>query len=536
MLPSSQPEDEVLETSGSSLEIDSDSAFGDSESTLTMSVTSSVYDYRFENGRRYHAYAEGKYPVPNDEAEKDRLDLQHHAFRLSLDGALYRAPISKNIQNVLDVGTGTGIWAIEFAEEHPSATVLGTDLSPIQPTEVPPNCSFLIDDCDNDWVFREQFDLVHTRAMVAAIKDWPRFFEQAYANLKPGGYVECQEITFPPMATDPSLTPENSPLLRWSQLFGEAAAQIGLDHQGPRKFAPMLRAQGFVDIHAKRYNWPVGRWAKGQKNKLLGRFVMEDLLDWLPSSALALFTRVLKWSREEVELFLASVRQELKDKSRHFYAHIIVWYARKPEDPLALGSAAEPIMNDEGELESDEDKPTKAKESTAGPEVVASPGALADEAADLTLASPKPPIDTSAGPSTSAETPVSSEDSIMIPSIESAKQHPAPTLEQGPKSSDAFADSVISLAAQADAPKTTESSVYDPISQEPLPASSTAPTEGSTASDPAPAAPRLQDFASALGPTSLKPDAVSTASPADTANDPPIVAPESDLTGTKGPE
>jgi trans-aconitate methyltransferase len=471
---------------------------------------------------------------------------------LTLDGALYRAPI-KNVQNVLDVGTGTGIWAIEFAEENPSATVLGTDLSPIQPTEVPPNCSFLIDDCDNDWVFREHFDFVHTRAMVAAIKDWPRFFEQAYANLKPGGYLECQEITFPPFATDPSLTHENSPLLRWSHLFGEAAAKIGLDHQGPRKFAPMLREAGFVEIHAKQYNWPVGRWAKGQKNKLLGRFVMEDLLDWLPSSALALFTRVLKWSREEVELFLASVRKELKDKNKHFYAHVIIWWARKPEDASALGSAAEPIMNDEGALESDEDKPTKAKESTAAPEAVASPGALADEAADLTLASPKPTTESTAGPSTSAEATVSpSEESITIPSIESAKQHAAPTLEQGPKSTDAFADSILTLASQADAATTAESSstsaapVHTSTSQEPLPASSSAmetqgsstgPTEVVGASDPAPAAPRLQDFASALGPTSLRPDASSTAPlPVDTPSDPPIVAPESDNKGFKSQE
>ena len=86
----------------------------------------------------------------------------------------------------------------------------------------------------------------------------------------------------------------------------------------------MLRAQGFVDIHAKQFNWPVGRWAKGEKNKLLGRFVQEDLNDWLPSSALALFTRVLKWSREEVEVFLATVRQELKDKKRHFWANVYV--------------------------------------------------------------------------------------------------------------------------------------------------------------------------------------------------------------------
>ncbi|KAF2204216.1 S-adenosyl-L-methionine-dependent methyltransferase [Delitschia confertaspora ATCC 74209] len=365
---------------------------------LTMSVTSSVYDYRFENGRRYHAYAEGKYPVPNDEVEKDRLDLQHHAFRLTLDGALYRAPISKNIQDVLDVGTGTGIWAIEFAEEHPSATVLGTDLSPIQPTEVPPNCSFLIDDCDNDWVFRQKFDYVHSRAMVAAIKDWPRFFEQAYNNLKPGGYLECQEITFPAMATDPTLTPENSPLLRWSQLFGEAAHQIGLDHEGPRKFAPMLRAQGFVDIHAKQYNWPIGRWAKGKKNKALGTYVMEDLHDWLPSSALALFTRVLKWSREEVEVFLATVRNELKDKSRHFYAHVIVWVARKPENSLGVGSADDFVLKDDERLESDEEGPAPSNERESNPnkdhKEVTSPGALANEAAGLTLASPIPSIDT----------------------------------------------------------------------------------------------------------------------------------------------
>jgi methylase of polypeptide subunit release factors len=33
---------------------------------------------------------------------------------------------------VLDIGTGTGIWAIDFADEHPEAEVIGTDLSPIQ--------------------------------------------------------------------------------------------------------------------------------------------------------------------------------------------------------------------------------------------------------------------------------------------------------------------------------------------------------------------------------------------------------------------
>lgn len=62
--------------------------------------------------------------------------MQHHLFLLTLDGELFNAPIKDlegGLHNVLDIATGTGIWAIEFASQFPSAHVIGTDLSPIQP-------------------------------------------------------------------------------------------------------------------------------------------------------------------------------------------------------------------------------------------------------------------------------------------------------------------------------------------------------------------------------------------------------------------
>lgn len=64
------------------------------------------------------------------------VDLQHHLMYLTFHGKLYTAPIPKEQQlhRVLDVGTGTGIWAIDFADEHPETKVLGIDLSPIQPS------------------------------------------------------------------------------------------------------------------------------------------------------------------------------------------------------------------------------------------------------------------------------------------------------------------------------------------------------------------------------------------------------------------
>lgn len=66
-------------------------------------------NYVYENGRRYHSYRSGQYLLPNDETEQDRLDIIHHVFSLTLDGALCRTKLEKP-QAILDIGTGTGIW------------------------------------------------------------------------------------------------------------------------------------------------------------------------------------------------------------------------------------------------------------------------------------------------------------------------------------------------------------------------------------------------------------------------------------------
>ncbi|PWY67943.1 S-adenosyl-L-methionine-dependent methyltransferase [Aspergillus heteromorphus CBS 117.55] len=299
--------------------------------SFTSSLASSLNDYVYENGRRYHSYRQGEYLFPNDETEQSRLDMLHHIFRLMLGGNLYMAPLAEAPQRVLDIGTGTGIWAMDMAEEFPEARVVGVDLSAIQPYLVPSNCDFFVDDVEDEWPYSgdKAFDFIHQRNMVGAIKDWDRLFAQALEHLRPGGYYEIQEFRVWFHAQDPPL-PDDCGIARWQRLLTEGSTEFGKPLNVVQELEAKMVKAGFEWVEEEVLKVPIGMWPKDRNLKQLGQWMQAHAIDSVEPLTLALFLRVLGWPEKECRELMAKVRQEFGDRKQlYVYAHFI--HGRKPE-------------------------------------------------------------------------------------------------------------------------------------------------------------------------------------------------------------
>ncbi|KAI5866986.1 S-adenosyl-L-methionine-dependent methyltransferase [Durotheca rogersii] len=316
---------------------DVDSALGDGDNaSSTASLTESIMQYRTLNGRTYHSSRLGtdKYWGPNDERQNEAMDMNHHFLTLCLNGKLFLSPLKDDIQKVLDIGTGTGLWPIDMGDAYPNCEVIGTDLSPIQPSWCPPNVRFEIDDAEQTWTFAAgSFDFVHARYMIGGISDWPRFFRQAYAALKPGGWVESFEVEADYRSDDGTLAADSA-MYAWRDLFNEGGAKLGcpfnvitddLQRKG-------MQDAGFVDISVRDLKVPMGPWPANPKLKELGQWAQYIFEQDLEGYVMFMWNKVLNRSLEEMQVFLAAYRKELRSRSIHAYLPQRVVYARKPEN------------------------------------------------------------------------------------------------------------------------------------------------------------------------------------------------------------
>ncbi|KAI5855487.1 S-adenosyl-L-methionine-dependent methyltransferase [Tricharina praecox] len=305
----------------------------------TMCIASTMNEYLLENGRLYHTYyGPDKNILPLDEIEQDRMDLCHDIFNLMLEG-LHLAPVESPTR-ILDVGTGTGVWAIQVAEEYPQAEVIGMDLSPIQREWVPPNCRFEVDDAERDFTYqRNSFDLVHVRNLGQCIDDWERLMSEIYQCTKPGGYIEWCELGGTCHSDDNTLA-DNNPTKLWFDCMVRAVAMLGrpasITHILMHDF---LERAGFVDIEVAQYKHPLAPWPKDKRLKQIGAMNLIAGVTGYHAYGMALFTRVLGFHSDMADKICRDCQVAQFDKSAHIYTFYYVVYARKPTRDEAAANA-----------------------------------------------------------------------------------------------------------------------------------------------------------------------------------------------------
>lgn len=150
------------------------------------------------------------YKLPRGGREAVRLTAQHRVLT-SRQGWLLHPDVADAIKDVAqpriaDVATGTGIWAMELAQQLPQAEIIGLDISDQQfPPEWtwPENVSLGLYDLLEDvpLELRGAFDVVHVRLLLAAgpTVDKAIFIDRFRALLRPGGWLQWDELSFPEM-------------------------------------------------------------------------------------------------------------------------------------------------------------------------------------------------------------------------------------------------------------------------------------------------------------------------------------------------
>lgn len=129
--------------------------------------------------------------------------------------------------------------------------------------------SFIIDNLEDEWAYPDPFDYVFGRMLVGSIGDWPKFMNQGFENLKPGGWLELQDICMRPQCADGTLKPDSF-ITKWGDTMIEACEKIGRYADSAMSYKQQMIDAGFINVTEVVYRWPTNTWPAQQNYRELG--------------------------------------------------------------------------------------------------------------------------------------------------------------------------------------------------------------------------------------------------------------------------
>ena len=238
------------------------------------------------------------YLLPKDGQEDERLRFQHYALHHAF-GNHYLAPLSPDTRTILDVGSGTGMWAMDMAQQFPHAQIIGVDLTfSSLPRPLPRSCLFCQADVLQGLPFpAHQFDFTHQRLLVLAIPAprWPSVVRELVRVTRPQGWIELLEVG----TTVQNAGPATERLLSWLREMSQAQ---DIELAMVRHLAEFLTQAGCQQVEAQDIPVPLGAWAgrSGEMLKLDALRVFEALRPRTPIAPAA-FEAILNDAADEWE-------------------------------------------------------------------------------------------------------------------------------------------------------------------------------------------------------------------------------------------
>jgi len=112
------------------------------------------------------------------------------------------------------------------------------------------------------------------------------------------------------------MTPESASST-WIKELLAASRAVGREPSPGPQLENWARAAGFINITHKVIKLPLGPWPRDLALKEIGMLNVTQVLEGLEGFTLRLFTGVLGWSVEAIQILLAKVRKEMKDQRIH---------------------------------------------------------------------------------------------------------------------------------------------------------------------------------------------------------------------------
>ncbi|KAH8775734.1 UMTA methyltransferase [Hyaloscypha sp. PMI_1271] len=298
----------------------------------TQPLDQSFLETTIYHNRVFQSYAINNfaYLVPIDEEEEERLHIMHNVFSIIFEQRLIFAPINRP-RRVLDLGHGTGSWALEVAELHSRCEVIGIDICPtMQPPEMPANLYLQVDDVNRTLSFNaHHFDLVQSRMMAGAVHTnrWAQYMRDMLRVTRPGGWCQMIELYYNFQSDNGTLTPEHA-LSQWSARYLESMAGLK-DLRQATRLPNLMRDAGFVDVESRMIPLPTCGWGTEPRDNEIGTTNRENIQRMLNSLAIFPFTERLNIPIQDVHLLIAQARVEADNPAFKAYLPLYVCIGRK---------------------------------------------------------------------------------------------------------------------------------------------------------------------------------------------------------------